>query len=118
MDTYASLLNDSLINPTRENLRRVTVNKTCVAFTTIILMGLINTTILVLSVVGVAYLKPSYRDVQLVLEDLKDMTPELKVVLGDLGEIMPEIKNSFVMLRNICNSTEFGHLCVNGPVTS
>ena len=113
MDAYATLLNDSLITPTRENIMKVPINKTCVAFTIIIFMGVISTTILILSVVGIAYLKPEYKDVHLVLGDLKDMTPELKLVLGDLGEIMPEIKNSFVMLRNICNSTEFGHLCVS-----
>ena len=48
--------------------------------------------------------KPSYND-------LKEQMPELKTLIFDMNEIMPDIKNSFVMLKNICVSDEFKHLC-------
>ena len=45
------------------------------------------------------------------IDKLNPTYKDIKDVIDDLNLIMPEIKNSFTMLKSLCSSDDFKHLC-------
>jgi len=76
----------------------------CIVLSIITFMCTINTAILISSVIGI-------KDTQQTTSDLKEIAPDFALILNDLSQILPEIKHIHLIVNNICNSTEFSHIC-------
>jgi len=88
---------------------KTTVNNTTTASRRTImlhLMFLMHFLTFVFGIIMVGYVQPTYSDV-------KELLPEFKLMLHDINSITPDVKQSFIMLKHLCNSTELSHLCKN-----
>lgn len=101
----------SLLDRTTSRIRLIDchISKETFMMTIIIIINIFT---FILLIFAEETLKPNYKDIKFILRDVNLILPSIINITNDLQEMKPDIYKLLSITNNICNSSEYEHLCL------